>query len=163
MRKALLALVAISSIGSYFKAEADPNAAIADLEAKLQKACVQHDLQGLKSCYELDGISTDLIDQSLNMWQEYWNENGKTQWTFDKIEYASLSQLKSDKSVFWENLETEIKPQKMGEHIYAPNLEVIGFITARFKGSKGGSVGSMQPVGIAPDGTAKIASPRRVQ
>jgi hypothetical protein len=62
----------------------------------------------------------------------------------------------------WASFETMMKPQKMGEHMYAPNLEVIGFITAHFKDSEGGSVGSVQPVGIAADGTAKIASPRQI-
>ena len=142
---------------------ADPPAAVADLEAKIRKACERHDLNAIKACYDFTGTDTYLVDQSLGTWQEYWNENEATNWTFDTVDFASLDQLQADQRVSWPNLQAMIKPQKMGEHVYSPNLTVIGFITVHFKDGKGSKVGTMEPVGVAADGTAKIASQHLAQ
>jgi hypothetical protein len=142
---------------------ADPPAAITDLETKIRKACEQHDLSAIKACYDFTGTDTYVVDQSLGTWQEYWNQIEATNWTFDSVEFASLDQLQADKKVSWPNIQAMIQPQKMGEHVYTPNLRVIGFITVHFKDAKGGKVGSMQPVGIESDGTAKFAAPHLAQ
>lgn len=162
MCKLLFTTAVIVLIVSGVHVQAEPTAAIADLEAKVKTACEQRDLNAIKSCYDFDDVDPYCIDQSLGTWQEYWNEAGQTHWTFDKIEFASLTQLKADKSVFWENVRTMIEPRKMGEHTYGPNLEVIGFITAHFNDTKGSNIGTMEPVGIASNGTAKIASSHRI-
>lgn len=159
-----LCFVALLSIlGFSTEAKADPATAVLDLKARVQKACEQRDLNALKACFDLDGASSTSIDLSLSPWQEYWNTNGGARWSFDKIEYASLAQLKSDKTINWKAIETMTQSQKMGDHMYAPNLKVIGFITARFKDSNGSNVGTMAPVGLTEDGTAKIASQRLAQ
>ncbi len=144
---------------------AEPPAGVAELEAKIRKACEQHDLNAIKACYDFTGTSTERIDLSLGMWQEYWNQNpgSETHWTFDKIDFASLDQLQADKSVSWPNIQAMIQPRKMGEHVYGPNLMVVGFVNVSFKDGKGSSVGAMEPVGLEPDGTAKIASQHLAQ
>jgi hypothetical protein len=154
----LSSLLLVAASCPYLRA--DPPAAITNLEAKIRKACEQHDLSAIKSCYDFTGADPYVVDQSLGTWQEYWNENEATHWTFDTVDFASLDQLQADKSVSWPNIQNMIQPQKMGEHVYGPNLTVIGFVTVHFKDAKGSKVGSMQPVGMAADGTAKIASPR---
>ncbi len=149
-------------MASCFCLHADPPAAIADLEAKIRKACDQHDLTAIKVCYDFTGADSYAVDESLGTWQEYWNQVDATHWTFDKIDFSSLDQLQANKSMSWPNIQSMIQPRKMGEHTYGPNLSVTGFITVYFKDGKGGSIGTMEPVGVEPDGTAKIASHHRV-
>ena len=151
---------AIFFAGSGLWLRADPPAAITDLEAKIRKACEQQDLSAIKACYDFTGASSERIDIDLSGWQAYWNQSEKTHWKFAAIDFATLDQLHADKTMSWQNLQSMIQPQKMGEHVYAQTLPAIGFITVHFKDEKGGSVGTMEPVGMESDGTAKIASLR---
>jgi hypothetical protein len=135
---------------------ADTPPAVATLMATIQEACQAKDLDLIKSCYDFDGVPDISIDQSLNTWQEFWNEHGDTaQYAFDKIDYRSLQDLHADKTMNQGAILAMIEPQKMGYHTYSPNLPVVGFITVHFKVGLG-STGSMEPVGLSPNGTAKL-------
>ena len=153
--KKLLLVASIILLGASLL-HADPPREVVTLMATIQKACQARDLTLIKSCYYTEGVSALAIDQSLDTWQEYWNQAGDTHWAFDNVEFKSLDELLANKSMNQRALLLMTQPHKMGEHTYEPNLKVIGFVTANFK-SDHGSIGTMAPVGLAPDGTAKIA------
>jgi hypothetical protein len=155
------AIAAVLLVAICRSLQADPPAAITDLEAKIRKACEQQDLSAIKSCYDFTGSSAERIDLSLYFWQEYWNQSDKTDWKFDAIDFANLGQFQTERSTAWQNIKSMIEPRKMGEHIYSPNLMVIGFVTVTFKNVKlNSSASAMEPIGLEPDGAAKIASIR---
>ena len=129
---------------------------MATLMTTIQKACRAKDLDLIRSCYDFDGAADFPIDQDLNTWQEFWNENNDTtHYVFEKIDYQSLPDVQNNKTINPRAILAMIGPQKMGYHTYVPNLPVIGFITIHFKEGSS-STGTTQPVGLAPDGTAKI-------
>jgi hypothetical protein len=150
------------ALGFFLAHAADPPPAIASLMATMQKASETHDLALMKSCYDLDGASEFAIDIELAAWQENWNENSDTHWTYSKMEYQSFAEIQSNKTINQRAIDPNLGPQKMGEHTYVPNLTVIGFITTTFKDAHGSSMGRMASVGMTPDGTAKIISLRKV-
>ena len=138
---------------------ADPSPAVAKLMSTIEKACKARDLDLIKSCYDFDGVSTYAIDLSLAHWQENWNTNGDTHWVFDHVEFKPLDELLADKSLNQRGILPMLQPHKLGEHVYEPNLIIIGFVTTQFKTGKS-SIGMVEPVGIGADGTAKIVSER---
>jgi hypothetical protein len=130
---------------------------------RIQTACRARDLQAVRSCYELKGATQQTIDTELSVWQEYFGQSGDNmQYTFTKIEYRSLNDMLNDKTVNSRSIEMMTKPHKMGESIYASNLKVIGFITVTFKGVSS-SVGTVQPVGVMQDGSARLSMDRAVK
>ena len=150
-------------MGAALQLHADSSSAIDTLKAQLQKACETHDLNAVKKCYDFDGVPAALVDVEMNVWQEYFNLNDKTShYEFEKIDYLTLDQAKADK---WNNPKAILamtEPRNMNGTIYEPNLKVIGLMTASFKNGSGG-IGTVQTVGIAADGTAKLAESRPVK
>lgn len=139
---------------------ADPLSPIAALKARLQKASETRDLNGVKLCYDFDGVPPVLADIEMNVWQEYFNDNDKTShWVFEKIVYMSLDQARADKTINQKAILSMTEPRNMNGTVYEPNLKVIGFMTVSFKQGSG-EVGTVQPVGIAADGTAKLVGAR---
>lgn len=141
---------------------ADALTPIEDLSAKLQLACSNHDIFAVRACYDREGVPIALVDQNLYTWQEYFNQNDKTHWVFEKIVYMPLEQAQADKTINPKAILAMTEPQKMNGTVYESNLKVVGFMTISFK--QGSSkVGTFQPVGIASDGTAKLAMSRPVK
>lgn len=143
--------------------QADPPSPITALKARLQKASETRDLNAIKLCYDFDGVPPALADIEMNVWQEYFNDNDKTShWVFEKVVYMSLDQAKADKTINQKAILSMTGPQNMNGTVYEPKLKIVGFMTVSFKQGSG-EVGTVQPVGIAADGTAKLVVSRPIK
>ena len=156
-------IVTILWIGAALHLQADSPSPIVTLKTQLQKACETRDLNAIKLCYDFEGVPPALVDMDMNVWQEYFNDNDKTShWVFEKVAYMSLDQARTDKTINQKSTLSMTEPRNMNGTAYEPNLKVIGFITTSFKQGPMGA-GTMQPVGIAKDGTARLVMSRPIK
>ena len=118
--------------------------------------CQSGDQNALKTCFANEGVTADQIDQHLGSWDAYFNKGGMSGMSYEGITYVSLADAPSNKSILPQTI-AMAQPTNVGGVTFAPNIKVIGFILVSFK--QNGSVmgGPTEAVGIASDGTAKMA------
>jgi hypothetical protein len=135
-------------------------APVVTLAQKIQSACQEQSLPAIKSCYCLKGASQEQIDLQLSVWQEYFGKAGDNKhYQLTKTEYRSLDEILADKTVNSRAIEMRVKPHKMGDSLYEPNLKIIGFLTVTFRNGSS-SIGTVQAVGIGDDGLAYLSLDR---
>ena len=111
----------------------------------------------LRACFARDGVTSDQIDQQVGGWDAYFDKGDASyNWTYSSIEYVSLADAPKNKSFLPETI-AMAQPTTISGIKFAPNIKVIGFIQIWFKQAGGAQGSEIEPVGIASDGTAKIA------
>jgi hypothetical protein len=136
-----------------------PPPAVADLMAQVTKACQAGNQAALKACVAREGVTSNQIEQHVGSWDVYFTKNSDPQynWTFSGIRYVSLADAAHDKDILPDTLAMASGPQATSGITFAPNLKAVGFILITFKEGNGLVGGITEPVGMASDGTAKIA------
>jgi hypothetical protein len=122
---------------------------------QITQACQARDKQALKALYARESAADDeSIEQALGSWDAYFDG----QWAYSGISYRTVASMASDPQ--YQMIASSIQTQKLGGILMGPNLPVVGFITVSFKiGSQ--PAAAIEPIGIAPDGSAKIVIVRR--
>jgi len=129
--------------------------AISALMGQVVKAVQSHNKSALRACYAQEGVSKRQVDIQTGNWQQYLARD--TPWTFTGITYVSLAEARHNKSIFPETIAMMTTGSTIGGYKFAPNIKVEGFILVMFKVADGSEAGVTEPVGIASDGTAKMA------
>ena len=131
--------------------------------AALKHACDTRDIDAIKKLYHAEGASEPLLDQSVHEW-EVWLLDfvPKQNWTVAAVEFYSKTDYLARPEVNKSALAGTAEPVTMNGHVYGPNLDVIGFVSVKFKQGSGGSMSRLSPVGFAPDGSLRIASKKRM-
>jgi hypothetical protein len=133
-------------------------AAVSATMQQLALACQAKDKNALKACYARVSAADDVgIGQALGSWDEYLNE-----WSYSGISYQTMADAAKDPQS--QMLLSAYQTQKIAgtSIVMGPNLPVVGFITVNFKmGAQNAS--AIEPVGLMPDGTAKIVIVRQQQ
>jgi hypothetical protein len=131
--------------------------AVSTLMQQVTAASQAHDKSALRACFATEKVTSDQIDQHLGSWDEYLNKgNDDAQWTYSSITYVSLADAAHDKDILPDTISTA-QGTTVGGMKFAPNITVLGFIKVLFKQPNGMMAGATEPVGMASDGTAKIA------
>jgi hypothetical protein len=115
------------------------------------------DKEALRACFATEKVTAGQIDQHLGSWDEYLRKgNDGAQWAYSSITYVSLADAAHDKDILPDTI-TMAQGTTVGGMKFAPNITVLGFIKVLFKEPNGMLAGATEPVGMASDGTAKIA------
>jgi hypothetical protein len=130
--------------------------AVTALMQQIAQDCQSGDENALKACFAKEGVTEDQIDQHLGSWDAYFNKGGMSGLSYAGISYVSLADAPSNKSLLPETI-AMAQPTTVGGVIFAPNIKVVGFIFVSFKQNGNVMGGPTEAVGIASDGTAKIA------
>jgi hypothetical protein len=128
---------------------------VATLMPQLADACKNHNKDALRACYAKEGVTSDQIDQEIGSWDEYFDPD--QHWTYSGITYVSMADAPNNKSILPDTISMAQGATVSGMK-FGPNIKVIGFILVSFKDPSGNQAGATEPVGIASDGTSKIAS-----
>jgi hypothetical protein len=128
--------------------------AISTLMKQVAQACQADDADALRACYAHEGVTRDQIDTQVGGWDEYFDKG--EHWTYSGITYVSMADAPNNKSILPEMI-TMAQGTTISGMKVAPNIKVLGFILISFKQPDGTSAGETEDVGIASDGTAKIA------
>jgi hypothetical protein len=157
MKKRILPVVLLACSVLLAACDTTPPA-VSALMQQVAQACQAGDQQALKACFAKEGVTADQIDSHLGSWDAYFTKSSDPQYayTYAGIRYVSLADAPNDKS-FLPDMITMAQPTTVGGVKFAPNIKVIGFIVVSFKMSNGAPVGPIEEVGIASDGSAKIA------
>lgn len=127
---------------------------ISTLMRQVAQACQTDDKEALRACFAHEGVTSDQIDQHVGGWDEYFDKG--EHWTYTGIAYVSLADAPNNKSILPEAI-AMTQPTTISGFKFAPNIKVLGFILVSFKQPDGSQAGATEDVGIAADGTAKIA------
>ncbi|MCE0524176.1 MAG: hypothetical protein LV480_14820 [Methylacidiphilales bacterium] len=131
--------------------------AVSTLMKQVADACQAHDPEVMQACYAHEGVTQDQIDQQLGSWDEYLAKGDQSDhWSYSGITYVSLADAPNNKSILPEAI-AAAKGTTISGIKFAPNIKVLGFILVSFKQPDGTQAGQTEDVGIASDGTAKIA------
>ena len=128
--------------------------AISTLMKQVAQACQADNSDALRACYATEGVTRDQIDQEIGGWDEYFDKG--EHWTYSGITYVSLADAPNNKSLLPETI-ASAQPTTISGFKFAPNIKVLGFILVSFKQPSGAQAGATEDVGIASDGTAKLA------
>ena len=132
--------------------------AVATLMQQMAAACQAGSEAALKPCFAKEGVTQEQIDQQVGGWDEYLSKGAdSSHWTYSGITYVSLADAPSNKSILPDTIAMAQATTVSGIK-FAPNIKVIGFVLVTFKQPDGTQAGETVDVGIASDGTAKIAS-----
>lgn len=130
--------------------------------AKVSTACKAKDFEAIKALSYYENVPPILVDCNVYGWEEVLNSSWRNDLVFAEAEYKSLNEYTSDPNMNQKAIESMIRPMVMNGHSYGPNLEVIGFVNIVSKSKDGkSSVGSLQPIGIAPDGSIRFVCKTR--
>jgi hypothetical protein len=131
--------------------------------ADIKRACEAQDVEGIKKLHYFEGVPEALVDQSIHTW-EVWllDYVPKQKWAFDTVEFYSKEEYLARPNINKEAVAEASEPKKMNGNLYAPNLEVVAFVNVKFKQPSGGSMGRLNPVGIAPDGSLRFIMQKRL-
>jgi hypothetical protein len=129
----------------------------------LKSACATKNIEAIKELYYTDGASEPLLDQAIHEW-EIWllDYAPKQNLVVSTVEFYPKAEYLSRPGVNKQALADATEPQAMNGQKYGPNLEVIGFVSVKFKQASGGFMGRLNPVGIAPDGSLRIVAKKRM-
>ena len=131
--------------------------------AALKDACETKNIAAIRKLYYAEGASEPLLDQAIHEWEVWLLDYApKQNWTVSAVEFYPKAEYLARPDVNKQVLADATEPQAMNGHVYGPNLEVIGFVSVKFKEPSGGSMGRLNPVGIAPDGSLRIAAKKRM-
>jgi hypothetical protein len=132
--------------------------AISTLMKQVAKASQDRSADELRACYAREGVTSDEIDTHVGGWDEYFDKGADPtyNWTYTGITYVSMADAANNKSILPEMITTAQGGTISGIKI-APNIKVLGFILISFKQPGGAQAGATEDVGIASDGTAKLA------
>lgn len=145
----ILLIVATSAFG----ADTDPYSIF---KAKLTEAIAKKDLKLLDQLFYVKGASEYQIDMAVYSYEYDWLNKS---YAFDKIEFISPG----DPSYSEVAMQAMLKPQTMNGHTYVPNIKPAKFCSVTFKSKDGkGSMGTLSPIGVAPDGTVKFVLVEKV-
>jgi len=128
--------------------------AISTLMKQVAQACQAGNSDALRACYAHEGVTPDQIDQQVGGWDEYFDKG--EHWTYSGITYVSVADAPNNKSILPEAIAAAQGTTISGIK-FAPNIKVLGFILVSFQQPNGTQAGATENVGIASDGTAKIA------
>jgi len=128
--------------------------AVSTLMKQVAQAAQDRSRDELRSCMAHEGVTSDQIDQHVGSWDQYLDKSEN--WTYTGITYLSLADAAKSKSVLPESI-ASAQPTNIGGFKFAPNIKVMGFILVTFKQPDGSQAGATEYVGMAADGTAKIA------
>lgn len=149
---ALLASLALSMMLAACDTTPGP---VTTLMGQITDACQHANKEEVRACYAKEGVSVTQIDQQVGGWDAYLDPG--EHWSYTGIRYVSMADAPNDKSILPEGIALAQGTTTSGIK-FAPNLKVIGFILVSFKQPTGELAGETVPVGIAPDGTAKVVS-----
>jgi hypothetical protein len=131
--------------------------AISTLMKQVAQASRDKSADELRACYAREGVTSDQIDEHVGGWDAYFDKGDPTYgWTFTGITYVSLADAANNKSILPEMIAMAQGIPISGIKV-APNIKVLGFILVSFKQPGGAQAGATEDVGIASDGTAKLA------
>ena len=108
----------------------------------------------LRACFAKEGVTADQIDQHVGGWDAYFDKGEN--WTYTGITYVSMADAPNNKSIL-PMMITMAQGGTVGGSRMSPNIKVVGFLLISFKQPDGTQAGATEDVGIASDGTAKIA------
>jgi hypothetical protein len=128
--------------------------AISTLMKQVAQACQDSSADELRACYAQEGVTQDQIDEHVGGWGEYFDKG--EHWTYSGITYVSMADAPNNKSILPETI-TMAQGGTISGIKFSPNIKVLGFILVSFKQPGGVQAGDTESVGIASDGTAKIA------
>jgi hypothetical protein len=128
--------------------------AISTLMKQVAQASKDSSADELRACFAREGVTSDQIDTHVGGWDEYFDKG--EHWTYTGITYVSLADAPNNKSILPEMI-TMAQGGTVGGIKLTPNIKVLGFILVSFKQPGGAQAGATEDVGIASDGTAKIA------
>jgi hypothetical protein len=128
--------------------------AISTLMNQVAQATRDSSADELRACYAREGVTQTQIDEHVGGWEEYFDKG--EHWTYSGITYVSLADAPNNKSILPEMIAMAQGTTISGMKV-APNLKVLGFILVSFKQPDGAQAGATEDVGIASDGTAKLA------
>ena len=129
----------------------------------IKRACENKDMEAIKKLYYTEGASGPLLDQAIHEWEVWLLDYApKQNWTVSTVDFYPKDEYLSRPDVNKQALADAIEPTTVNGHTYGPNLEIVGFVSVKFKQPSGGMMGRLNPVGIAPDGTLKIASKKQM-
>ena len=157
VKKTVMPLVLLACSMALAACDMTPSS-ISILMQQVAQACKAGDKNALRACYATEGVTSNQIDEQVGGWDAYFDNRGDPTygWTYSGITYVSMADAPNNKSILPETIAmaqgTTISGYKTG-----PNIKVLGFILVSFKQPNGTQAGETEPVGIASDGTAKIA------
>ena len=128
--------------------------AISTLMKQVAQASQDSSANELRACFAREGVTPDQIDQHVGGWGEYFDKG--EHWTYTGITYVSVADAPNNKSILPDMI-TMAQGGTVGGIKLAPNIKVLGFILVSFKQPGGAQAGATEDVGIASDGTGKIA------
>jgi hypothetical protein len=128
--------------------------AISTLMKQVAQACQDGSADELRACFAQESLTPDQIDEHVGGWGEYFDKG--EHWTYSGITYVSLADAPNNKSILPEMI-TMAQGGTVGGIKVTPNIKVMGFILVSFKQPDGTQAGATEDVGIASDGTAKLA------
>jgi hypothetical protein len=127
---------------------------VSALMGQVAQASQAGSLDALRPCFATEGVTRSQIDQHVDGWKAFLDKG--YHWQYTGITYVSLADASGNKSILPETV-AMTQPTTVGGFKFAPNIKVIGFILVMFKQPDGSQGGETEPVGIASDGSAKIA------
>jgi hypothetical protein len=131
--------------------------AVSTLMQQVTQACKDQSKDELRACFAKEGVTAQQIDQHVGGWDAYLDKTDPAYaWTYTGITYVSMADAPNNNAIMPEWIDMA-KPSNVGGMKFAPNLTVIGFLLISFKQANGMSGGETEDVGMASDGTAKIA------
>jgi hypothetical protein len=128
--------------------------AISTLMKQVAQAAQDSSPDELRACVAKEGVTQDQIDTHVGGWDAYFDKGGH--WTYSGITYVSLADAPNNKSILPDMI-TMAQGGTVGGIKLTPNIKVLGFILVSFKQPGGAQAGATEDVGIASDGTAKLA------
>jgi hypothetical protein len=128
--------------------------AISALMKQVAQASQDHSADELRACYAKEGVTADQIDQHVGGWDEYFDKGEN--WAYTGITYVSMADAPNNKSILPDSI-TMAQGGTVSGIKFATNIKVVGFLLISFKQPSGAEAGATEDVGIASDGTAKLA------
>jgi len=128
--------------------------AVSTLMKQVAQACQDKSKDELRACFAKEGVTADQIDQSVGGWDAYFDKGEN--WNYSNISYVSMADAPNNKAIMPDWI-TMAQGENVGGIKFAPNLKVVGFILVSFKQPGGTEGGETLDVGIASDGSAKVA------
>ena len=121
------------------------------------------DIEGIKKLSCGEQASGPLFDEAIHAWEVWLLDYApKQNWTVSTVEFYPKEEYLARPDVNKQAVADVIEPKTVNGRVYGPNLDVIGFVSVKFKQPSGGMMGRLNPVGIAPDGTLKIVSKKQM-
>jgi hypothetical protein len=137
-----------------------PPAVTATMDQIVQ-AVKAKDKNALKACYaRVSAKDDEAIDQALGSWDAYLDPA----YTYTGVSYETADEIAKDpqRKMFLTAYQVTKVPNT--NIVMAPNLPLIGFIDVKFTIAPDNSpCAASEPIGIMPDGTAKIIIVKQVQ